>query len=49
MCSRAAGAADVHVEVVGVEKPSVRPGKVPEEAKGGWRETSEDWFAGSGR
>lgn len=27
------GAADFHAEVVGIEKPSMRPEKVPEEAK----------------
>lgn len=29
------GAADFHAEVVGIEKPSMRPEKVPEEAKEG--------------
>lgn len=39
------GAADFHAEVVGIEKPE----KVPEEAKEGRGEKSEDWFVGSGR
>lgn len=43
------GAADFHAEVVGIEKPSMRPEKVPEEAKEGRGEKSEDWFVGSGR